>query len=276
LDRASDFMGSKVRAVLPSLRWLTPRNANYAWMGVWIVVFSAMTTTGFLVKGRKHPGGNPLFWERACDKGDSSACATWVRTLNADCDDNSVEACIKVGQLMNEGRIVRRDVAYAGVAFGRACDLGSAQACAELVQFTRGGGQTVFLKACGRGDGASCFILGSLYSAGQGVTKDDSMAFGLFEKSCQNGWWRGCGRLAVSYLVGQGTQVDESKAVENFERGCDGQNAASCLEAAKLYWRGVHRRVNRELARERIHQACGLGLQAACQLESTTNAAVRR
>ncbi len=223
-----------------------------------------MLSTGFLNKGKDHPGGNPEHWRQACEHGQRNACKTWARVLNAMCEDNDRDACLKVGGILEAGRFIPSDPARAGVTYGRACDLGSPQACSTLLRFVQAGGKDAFLRACDHGDGASCFVLGSLFSGGKGVPQDGAIAFDLFSKSCDLGWWRGCGRLGVSYLVGQGTEADPLKAVENFEKGCKGRNGASCFEVAKLYSQGTYDTRNPPLAGKRFRQACELGVQQAC------------
>jgi hypothetical protein len=169
-----------------------------------------------------------------------------------------------VGTILNAGKVVKRNPEAAGENLGRACDLGLPEACSSLVAFAHDGGKDVFERSCGRGDGASCFILGSLYSGGVGVPQDGDRAFQLFEKSCDAGWWRGCGRLGQSYLYGQGTAPDPALAVKNFDKGCNGGNAASCVQVAILYKQGVGGVQDQGLAMRRLKQACDLGLQTAC------------
>ena len=275
LDRASEAVAARLRSLGPALAsafaWSqrSPRTTNLAHMAVWASLFTVLVVTGFLKKGADFPGGNLDFWRQRCDKHQWNGCKTWVRVLNDVCQDGSGAACFTMGQVLNAGNSVPRNPELAGVTFGRACDLGVREACTSLIEFAQDGGKDVFQKACERGHGASCFILGSLYSSGLGVAQDPGRAFSLFQRSCADKWWRGCGRLGTSYLVGQGTTVDPAKAVENFEKGCRGGNAASCLEAAKLYHRGIGALQDDDLARQRLQQACDLGLQPACkELES--------
>jgi TPR repeat protein len=271
LDRAGEAVAAKLRSRGPvfasTFAWSqrSPQAANLAHMALWASLFTLMVVTGFLKKGADFPGGNLDFWRRGCEKHQWNACKTWVRVLNDVCQDGSGAACFTAGQVLSEGQVVPPDPEVAGVSFGRACDLGVREACTSLIEFTHDGGKDVFQRACERGDGASCFILGSLYSSGLGVSQDPARAFGLFERSCTDKWWRGCGRLGTSYLVGQGTAVDPAKAVENFEKGCRGGNAASCLEVAKLYHRGIGALQDDNLALEKLQQACDLGLQPACK-----------
>jgi len=264
LDRLSETLVVKFRSSFSGWSW-NPQKANFAWMAAWASLFVTMTATGFLAKGKDHPGGDPAYWRKACDDGQRNGCKTWVRTLNVNCQDGSRSDCLTLGTVLDEGRLVPRNAAMAGVSFGHACDLGQADGCSKLIEFARRDGTQAFLDTCNRGDGASCFILGSLSSGATGIPKDDNLAFKMFSKSCDDGWWRGCGRLGVSYLVGQGTVVDRSKAMENFEKGCRGKNGASCFEAAKLYHGGWGGLTAQTLARERLQQACELGVKSACQ-----------
>ena len=261
LDRASVTLAARFRALkIHPLDWLSewsPRQANFAHMAVWIVLFTVMMTTGFV--GGRHPGSDPDFWRQACEEGRRDACATWTRTLNLMCQHDSAGACFTLGTVAGEGRIVPQDTYQAGKRFGRACDLGSAEGCLSLIALVRADGPDRFLKACNTGDGESCFIVGSLYHAGQGVPKDDSHAIALFRQACSNGWWRGCGRLAESYRSGQGIAADAGQAIEYFEKACRGGLAASCFAVAKMY-----RSMSDEtLAQQRFRQACEFSMRYA-------------
>lgn len=270
LDRFSDFVAAKFGSLTARLRE-RPRLLNYGWMGVWVCLFVTMTASGFLVKGKDHPGSNPAFWAHACQQGRSGSCATWINILKSRCQDNNSAAdCLELGKALDEGKYTARDEAQAGVTFGRACDSGLQEACFSLIAFMRKGGNNALAEACDRGDGASCFILGSLFSGGAGVPKDPTLAFELFQKSCESGWWRACGRLGVSYLNGQGTAANPGLAIASFEKGCKGQNAASCLEAAQFYREGKMGFKEEALGRRRLQQACDLGLETACQPDAGT------
>lgn len=263
LDWLSDALGAKFHSWGASWK-LSPRATNFACMGIWTSLFAVMMTTGFLRKGESFPGHHPEFWQKACEQNKWNACKTWARVLNDGCQEGSRNACFMYGQVVDEGRIVPRNPAVAGDAFGRACDMGLPQGCGNLIGFAQSGGKDVFFKSCYSGDGASCFILGTLYSSGMGVSQDGGQAFTLFEKSCDLGWWRGCGRLGKSYLVGQGTKADPVKAIENYDKGCNGGNAASCYEVAGLYQQGIGGFQDGEMATRRLQQACELGLRVAC------------
>lgn len=268
LDRFSEFVAARFAPLTAFLRG-RPRTLNYSWMAVWACLFATMSASGFLAKGKDHPGSKAEFWAKRCQDGHSNSCTTWVNVLNYRCGDNSAADCLTLGKVLDEGKFVKPDEARAGTSMGRACDLGLQDGCVSLITFMRKGGSSALAEACDRRDGASCFLLGSLFSGGAGVPKNPDLAFELFQKSCGLGWWRACGRLGVSYLNGQGTRVNPGLAIANFEKGCQGQNAASCLEAAQFYqsdkW-GVRMEA---LARQRRQQACDLGLQSACQPDAS-------
>ena len=262
LDRGSEALIGRFRTSNTIWTW-TPRRVNFAFMGVWILVFATMLGTGFLRRGEDHPGGRTSFWQQACSENRWKSCKTWVRALNVSCQNDDGADCLKLGQILNQGVIVPRDTEHAGLDMGRACDLGLRTGCTGLAEFARDGGEEVLNSACDRGDGANCFLLGSLYSSGYGVPRDPIRAVALFQESCDLSWWRGCGRLGVSYLVGQGVPVDPQKAVENFEKGCLGQNAASCVQAGEAYQHLYG--MQSVTASNRFMQACNLGLLAACE-----------
>lgn len=264
LDRFSEAADVRLRSMLSFRAW-SPQRANFAWMAVWASFFAFMMGSGFLSKGEDHPGGNIAHWRQACEEGRWNGCKTWTRILNLTCQEGSPSSCFTLGQVLNEGRLAPRNAARAGISFAHACDLGLSQACSSLIVFAHENGENPFLDACKSGDGAACFILGSLAFTGNGVPKDEGLAFRMFAKSCENGWWRGCGQLGASYLSGQGTAVDPSKAVESFEKGCRGRNAPSCLAAANLYNRGVGTARDQALAEQRLKEACELGLKRACR-----------
>ena len=65
----------------------TPRQANFAHMGIWAALFAGMCATGCM--GGRHPGANPEFWQKACASGRQDACETWTRTMAVDCQHGS-------------------------------------------------------------------------------------------------------------------------------------------------------------------------------------------
>jgi hypothetical protein len=254
LDGASVAVLRHLRApkfgAFERLRTWSPRQLNFAHMAVWIALFSVMWTTGFV--GGRHPGSDPQFWFQACQDGRRNGCRTWIHTASLMCQYDLAGACFQLGTELYEGRLVARDSYQAGKALGRGCDLGNPYACLNLISLVQRDGPIPFEQACTRKDGESCFILASLYHAGQGVPKSDTRAVELYSQSCDDHWWRGCGRLAESYRLGQGVPIDPAKAIENFDKACNAGQAASCATAADMY----RARNDRAAAEERLRQAC--------------------
>lgn len=196
-------------------------------------LFSVMSATGFL--GGHHPGADTEFWRDKCVAGNHTACKTWDRSMDISCSHGGGQACLMLGQAQSEGRIVPHDAAAAGKNFAHACELGLSNGCAGVLRVGAENDGSAFQNACDRGDGESCFLLGSLYYAGSGVPKDPARAFSLLRRACSSGWSRGCAGLAECYRAGVGTPVNNSRAVEEFDKACKGGVASSCFSAASMY-----------------------------------------
>jgi len=252
LDRASVALESRFH--LP--QW-APKRANFAHIGVWACLFAAMFTTGFL--GSYHPGTNPEFWRSACLQGRPTSCETWVRLMNISCFHGGASACMTLGVAENDGRMIPRDPVQAGKLFAHACELKLSSGCSGILQVVSESNGAFFQNACDRGDGESCFLLGSLYFAGQGVPKDPARAFALLQQSCSDGWMRGCSGLAECYRAGAGTAVDSVRAIAEFDRACKGGVASSCFSAYAMY-RGMN---DSAAAENRLRQGCEIHMSFA-------------
>lgn len=164
-SRRNWVIEGKLRPLQALSNW-TARQANFGFMGIWVVFFGFMLGTGYL--GGKHPGSDPAFWEKACEAGQGKACRVLARTLDVQCQHNSAHDCFTLGNLLSEGAKLPRDPIGAARSFGRACDIGYADACSHLANLVKTDGDGVLAEPCSRGDGASCFMLGSqLMETGQ-------------------------------------------------------------------------------------------------------------
>ena len=248
---------------LRALAFWSPQKANFGFMGIWVGLFGVMTFTGFL--GGKHPGSEPAFWAKACDAGKTQACHVLARTLDVECQHNSANGCFTLGVLLNEGKGLVRDPLGASRSFKHACDMGFGNACTSLVGMVQTDGEGVLLEPCNRGDGASCFMLGSLYYAGQGVGRNLEHSAALFQQSCTAGFARGCGQLGESYLFGEGVPKDMLKARQVLENACAAGYGPGCFNVGILHRQGIETPKNEVLARARFRQGCDLGYQEACQ-----------
>jgi|HubBroStandDraft_1064217.scaffolds.fasta_scaffold04801_5 hypothetical protein len=248
LDRWSVALAARFGKIqIPA--W-TPRRANLAHMAVWICLFVIMLGTGFL--GRHQPGADPEFWRKACLQGNGAACESWVRQMKIACYHGSGAACMVLGSALNDGRMLPANPTEAAKNFAHGCEFGISNGCASVFRAVAGSKGDVFQSACDRGDSESCFLLGSLYYAGQGVAKDPARAFHLFQQSCKGGWPRGCSGLAECYRSGQGAAADTALALENYNKACHAEIAPSCFSAASMY-RALD---NEREAQAKLHEGC--------------------
>jgi hypothetical protein len=125
-----------LKAVDPSAwaRALLPRRRHLAYMGVWVVAFSAMSASGKL--GDEHPGQWTPFWEPACAADRRDACLNLFFLQDGFCTDGSPWACNEVGILLVE-RYGNR--ARAAKAFDRACTQQFAAGCDNAAALARAG-----------------------------------------------------------------------------------------------------------------------------------------
>ena len=238
-------------------RGWSSRQANFAYMAVWVCLFAVMLTTSFV--DRPHPGADPEFWRKACLEKRGASCETWVRITTAACQRGSANACITLGLALAEGKMIPRDLGGSAKAFAHACDGGLPNGCDALAVLVRQVGDGALRSGCARGDGESCFILASLYFVGRGVPKDFTQAAALFQQSCVQGWFRGCSGLAECYSAGRGTALDRDKALGYFEKSCRGGIVLGCFSVADIY-----RHLNGELtARQWLRQGCEISQRYA-------------
>lgn len=267
LDRSAAAFFQRIRA--PRFTWAgSPRQRNFAFMSVWVVLFGVMMASGFVtteVVGKTHPGADPDFWAQACDAHLHKACSTWVGMLNAECERGNSSACFTMGKVTDLGSVVPKEPATAGRGLGRACDLGEPGACPVFEGFVRSGGDRTLAQACDRGDPNSCFYLGTVLHLGRGIVQDDGRALRVFEASCKQGYVRACGVLGDMYLAGQGTSVSAGKALANYEISCAGHWGQSCAAAAMLYHRGAAGAPDESLSQKRFEEGCELGFVPACR-----------
>jgi TPR repeat protein len=248
---------------LQALAAWTPQQANFGFMGIWVALFGLMFVTGFL--GGKHPGSDPAFWEKACEAGHTKACQVLAHTLDVECQHNSTRGCFNLGMLLSEGKRLPRDPINAARSFKHACDIGLASACESVMNLAKTDGDDVLLQPCRHGDGESCFMLGSLYYGGQGVSRNLEYSATLFQQSCTAGFTRGCGQIGESYLFGEGVPKDIVKARQILENACDAGYAPGCFNVGIMHRQGVATPKNEPLAEARFRKGCDLGYSEACQ-----------
>jgi TPR repeat protein len=272
--RALDRVSVALNAWIAQQRWLqlrplqalaawTPQQANFGFMAIWVALFGFMFATGFI--GGKHPGSEPAVWEKACAAGHTKGCEVLSRILDVQCQQNSASSCFTLGMLLSDGKRLPRNPIGAGRSFKQACDLGLESACNSVANMVKTDGDAVLLEPCNRGDGRSCFMLGSLYYGGQGVSRNLEYSANLFQQSCAAGFTRGCGQLGESYLFGEGVPKDIIKARQILEKACDAGYAEGCFNVGIMHRKGIETPKNEPLAQARFRQGCDLGYGQACE-----------
>ncbi len=104
---------------------------NLAHMGIWVVVFVAMSALGKM-DGR-HTGDSVPFWEQACAEGRNNSCARMEQLYATYCNDNSAWACNELGALYREGQYVAANEDLALGYFSEACELKFQAGCVNLL-----------------------------------------------------------------------------------------------------------------------------------------------
>ena len=112
---------------------LVPRRRHLAYIGVWTVVFVAMSASGNL--GDKHPGQWLPFWQKACAADARNACEDLYFLEDGYCEDGSGWACNELGILLAEHYANRP---RAAMVFERACGLRFSAGCNNTSALTQG------------------------------------------------------------------------------------------------------------------------------------------
>jgi len=109
----------------------TSRWANPIHMGVWSLVFVAMTALG--KTDGKHTGDSLPFWQQACEQKEHTACARLLQLESTYCTDNSAWACNELGIHYTQGKIASVDHTRATAYFAKACELRFTASCNNLL-----------------------------------------------------------------------------------------------------------------------------------------------
>lgn len=260
-------------------RWqsaLAPRALHLAHMGVWIALFGGMWATGF-VEGGVHPGASIPFWKDAYAQGKPHAGHSLVMAAGSLAESGgSAAAYNELGLICIEGHIVDRNPGTAARYFGRACELGSLEGCANVAV------QYLFLKqrrsqedvtraldrletACSERSGA-CFLAGAAYERGRGRPRDAARAIELYQRAGADSPYARKGLVRIG-LSGAGPSTSAAGAqARQLEASCAAGDAEDCWYLAYVHDRGQGVPRDPVKAREGMERACGRGLASACGL----------
>ncbi len=176
-------------------RALAPRRRYLAYIGVWAVVFTAISAAGGV--GDRHPGQWVPFWQQACEEGRPHACSFLVAKQSGLCNMGSGWACNEAGVLqatlsgtggVGEDREGDGQI-EALFAFQRGCELGFEVACGNYRAMFDGGGIGSFERAPPTVEDYPIVLRGS---KGE-ITHREPAA--LDARACRQGWLDACRSL---------------------------------------------------------------------------------
>ena len=173
-------------------RALAPRRRHLGYIGVWAVVFVAISAAGGV--GDRHPGQWVPFWHQACEEGRPHACRFLLAKQAGLCNMGSGWACNEAGVLQAGfagGGAVGDEREGGGqvealFAFQRGCELGFEAACGNYRAMLDGGETGSFERAPPIVEDYPIVLRGS---KGE-ITQQDAAA--LYARACRQGWLEAC------------------------------------------------------------------------------------
>jgi hypothetical protein len=158
---------------------LAPRQRYLAYMSIWGIVFTLMTTARGV--GDRHPGQWLPFWQQACTEQRPRACRYLFETEARLCDGGSGWACNELGILRAQGEF---DPAGAVASLERGCDLGFLTGCANAERVAAGVG--MLQRAPPALDDYPIVLRGT-----KGPITDRTPSL-LYARACSQGWPDAC------------------------------------------------------------------------------------
>jgi TPR repeat protein len=193
--------------------------------------------------------------EKACAKGDSSACVDYgfnlepkepakaVAVYRDACKKNVLAACSNLALMLRDARGAPKNLAEAAAVAKKACDGKNAP---------------------------GCFHLGLVKDA----ANDFPAATKAYEAACGLQVFQGCTNFAINLIKGVGVTADpkrglellETACAESVKKGVQYPSLRSCLVLGQLYEQGTKGVVANADAAKRLYKvACYGGLEEACQ-----------
>ena len=203
-----------------------------------------------------------------------------LASLERGCAASRAEDCNVLGVRLVSGKDGRwgspteENAAVAIRSWGRACDLGSRDACSNLGMLYEGGrgvatdasrAIALYGRACDGGHLPGCANLGSLYLGLAGVPEDLPRAVPLLERACAGKVPLACSNLGWLHQHGRGVTKDLARAAALYGQGCDGGYPRGCVNLAELHMRGLGVPQDKERATALVFRACKAGDTLACE-----------
>ncbi len=126
-----------------------------------------------------------------------------VEMLRDGCDGGDWEGCDALGQALERGAGIRKNLLAALDLYERSCKANYTPACASA---------------------------GWMYIRAQGVSRDASKAANYFETACKDTFLPGCHALGLLVRQGQGRPQNHRRSQRLFRQACDGGWLPACSE----------------------------------------------
>jgi uncharacterized protein len=187
-----------------------------------------------------------------------------ARLLGRACDIGSAVACALLGERTLRGRGVLEDHARAAALLKKGCYLGH-QGCAALRAEPLVATMIArFEDDCRGGLPEGCEQLAEALSDGKMLPKDLDRATRLRERACEGEVATACEALARRYDQGEGVTIDMARAASYDERACELGRTVSCLRLAVWYADGRGVAKSEKRAAELRARACEQGHEPSC------------
>jgi TPR repeat protein len=183
-----------------------------------------------------------------------------------------------VALIYAEGQLVPADPQKAARYFGRACELGNMEGCANLAfEYFRtnldGVGidinrtlSTLEESGAVTNDGRVCHLIGYACETGRGLPMDKAKARQFYEQGARLGNLEAWKSLARMQLGAEGGPADHAAAAMWLQKAADARDGPSCLYLARLYHNGDGVQRDEQKANALLQEACDLGVKPACLL----------
>jgi TPR repeat protein len=164
--------------------------------------------------------------------------------LEKDCGQGLATACFREAWLL-WGRNRDTDRERALELFDKACQSGSAEACAQgglhLTDSAEKSGSALPMleRSCEHKSGSGCASLAFLYATGKLVKKDDHRAVQLYGKACDLGDLQGCYNVGLMANDGRGGPRDLARAAAKYQEACDMGSSPACTNLGFLFEHGT-------------------------------------
>ncbi len=161
----------------------------------------------------------------------------------AKCNSGESKACVELGELYEEGAVLKKDYAKALSFYEKSCNLKNAEGCMYLgymydealgVKQDYSKAKQYYVQACKGENIIACRFLGYMYDEGLGMEKDYKKAHELYVKSCKGEDQYACYNLGYMYTEGNGVSKDLAKALSFYEQACSYDYDDACVEVKKL------------------------------------------